>query len=196
MKKFCFVIILLAGSFILSAQTETNKKLNFFKTNNEKVKQFNFIQTDKNYGKPNEQKLNEQLKSANVTKQKLDSALYGDWDNDLQLIIYWDKYLMTYNSMGLITAMLNYELDEFGNWIGYSKDEYAYDANGNQTLYTEFDWDSDLNDWLGDEKMENTFDESGNILVSINYYTHWETGVWVPESKQENQYNNSGLPLV
>jgi hypothetical protein len=76
-------------------------------------------------------------------------------------------------------------------WIGDSKTEYAYDANGNRTLYSYSKWDTNLNQWVNNDKNEITYDANGNMTLNINYDWNKNTNQWVIYNKDEYTYDTN-----
>ena len=67
-----------------------------------------------------------------------------------------------------MTLHIYYDWDEItSQWENISKDEYTYDANGNNTLYNGYDWDITTSQWNDRFKIEFTYDDNGNTTSSI-----------------------------
>jgi hypothetical protein len=114
----------------------------------------------------NPQKLNaskvNQSKSALADVQNLDSTISKSWDTTTS------------------------------QWVVSGKSKYNYDANGNNTLYIEYDWDKTTSKWVAAYKREYTFDAKGNIILIVNYQWDVNTSNWVGSYKQENTYDANG----
>jgi len=39
-------------------------------------------------------------------------------------------------------------ISTINDWVGYFKEEYTYDSNGNRTLLTKYDWAPGLNEYV------------------------------------------------
>lgn len=77
------------------------------------------------------------------------------------------------------------------------KQEYTtYDANGNNTLYIYYSWNSTSNQWVGSSKIESTFDANGNIILSTSYFWDSSTNQWVGFDKNEVTYNANGNNIL
>ena len=73
-----------------------------------------------------------------------------------------------------------------------SKTERVYDANGNQTLYANYNWISDKNDWVGSSKYESTYDTNGNKTSIVSYFWLLDISEWSVPSKTEYTYDANG----
>ena len=72
------------------------------------------------------------------------------------------------------------------------KTEIAFDANGNLTLYIEYDWDDTTQYIIPKSKSEYTYDANGNQILEISYYWNANTQSFVPNSKYEATYDAKG----
>ena len=67
-----------------------------------------------------------------------------------------------------------------------TKYEYAYDINGNETLFISYDWDTATQSFVPIIKAENIFDINGNNTLYINYDWDTATQSFVPDFKVEH----------
>ncbi len=75
--------------------------------------------------------------------------------------------------------------------------EIAYDANGNQTLYVRYNWNSDKNDWVGFNKYECTYDANGNQTLYVRYNWDSDQNDWVGSYKEKYTYDaNDNQPNI
>src|SRR5450759_925343 len=64
---------------------------------------------------------------------------------------------------------INENWDETTNqWVKISKTEYAYDANGNNTLINGYNWNNNTARWVDDFRSVYTYDTHGNNTLLIN----------------------------
>ncbi len=66
-------------------------------------------------------------------------------------------------------------ISTINDWVGYFKEEYTYDSNGNRTLLTKYDWAPGLNEYVlmykrfyyrgGYQFIENSIICSGDSLL-------------------------------
>jgi hypothetical protein len=84
-----------------------------------------------------------------------------------------------------------YEWIETGSWDtqNYYQEEYAFDANGNQILSVESDYEDNVLVWS--EKEEYVYN-SNNTPLSEKYY-EWEDGQWTLWGEVSYQYDASGM---
>jgi hypothetical protein len=79
------------------------------------------------------------------------------------------------------------------SFVPNSREDYSYDDNGNQIIYTYNDnWDSVNQLWLYGYKREYTNDENGNRTLEIRYDWSSESRSFVPNLKFENTYDDNG----
>jgi len=92
---------------------------------------------------------------------------------------------------GYLTLTASYIWNTVNNtWKGYSKNEYAYDANGFQILNATYTWS---NQWVGSSKSTNVFDNLGNQLLYISYTWDTLTNDWIGSQKYVYAYNSDNL---
>ena len=99
--------------------------------------------------------------------------------------IYVEKIESAYDANG------NQTLYTYCHWGNY-KYEYAYDANGNQTLYTYYLWNSVLNQWIVTSKYEFAYDANGNETLYATYDWDRVLNQWIFNYKLEYAYNADG----
>jgi hypothetical protein len=97
------------------------------------------------------------------------------------------KTVFMYDDKGRDTLTLSYQKGENSDWEYNTKDEYAYDENGNLTEHTYCYWD--YSRWVNNEKDEYTYDTRGNLTDEI--YTYWDmnSSQWVPDEKDGYIYD-------
>ncbi len=78
------------------------------------------------------------------------------------------EWLATEESVFLLDSVIGYSLNSDNDSLFYSRKINVYDANGNQTLREEYDWNNDLNDWVGSWKFESSYDANGYPTLSNN----------------------------
>jgi hypothetical protein len=120
-----------------------------------------------------------------------------------ELWLKWDKTNLawknnikihyTYDDADRLTMEADYSYSD-GKWIGFYKEEKAFDENGNQILYVfSQDWNDTLNDFIPMEKSVSTY--TGDKLSAFTFYSWMESpnaGDWVPSSHSEYTYNENG----
>jgi hypothetical protein len=120
-----------------------------------------------------------QYKSADAIKQQLNVVYAPDLEKD--------EY--RYDSKGNLVEDIYYEWQDGNHWERDYKYEYAYDANGNNTINTEFMWDFDQ--WIKDMKYVNGFDGNGNII--LEYSMIWNGSEWENiYDRDEYTYDDKG----
>ena len=76
-----------------------------------------------------------------------------------------------------------------------SKYEYSFDENGNQTLYIQYNWDSESQSLVPYSKSESTYDENGNRTLFIQYIWDSVIEVFYEFSKEMKSYDEFGYVL-
>jgi len=77
-----------------------------------------------------------------------------------------------------------------------TKYECAYDANGNQTIYTSYEWDSTNNTWIGHYKEESIYDAEGNIIMYLGYGWNNLSNSWILSWRGEYTYCENHITLL
>lgn len=80
--------------------------------------------------------------------------------------------------------------------IDWSKTEYTYDSNGNQTLIVISYWDTESNQWTPEEKTEYAFDSANNKILEARYRLNHSTNCWVGSEKNEVEYDAEGKKTI
>lgn len=125
-----------------------------------------------------------ETKSANVIKQRLDSVIY---------IGGGEKFDYFYDNLGHNTGLIyNYWSNVTMKYEKRYKVEFAYDVNGYCNLNQSFSWDNALSQWIITGKDEKSYDENNQLL--LNYSFNWDKTLikWVLSSKvdYENSYDS------
>ena len=114
--------------------------------------------------------------------------------------------IQTFNIDSVLTEGTYYEYDAKGNVIsttvwtynpdgtmtGKSKNEYAFDAAGTQTMTAVYIWDGAANDWKGTEKYEYVYKTfAGEKKMTSNTSSVWLNGAWVADQRFTYDYDAS-----
>jgi len=78
------------------------------------------------------------------------------------------------------------------NGASVNKAKYAYDSNGNQTLYEEYIWDKTNNKLIGNVKSVSTYNSNSKITLKVNYSWDGTNNVWIENWKGESNYDSNG----
>jgi len=73
----------------------------------------------------------------------------------------------------------------------FAKEEYTYDANGNIITSIFSYWKSDIQQWQYDSKIENTYDANNNKIVQIYSQPAANSHLWYFTTKIENTFVNN-----
>ena len=114
--------------------------------------------------------------------------------------------IQTFNIDSVLTEGTYYEYDAKGNVIsttvwtynpdgtmtGKSKNEYAFDAAGTQTMTAVYIWDGAANDWKGTEKYEYVYKTfAGEKKMTSSTSSVWLNGAWVADQRFTYDYDAS-----
>ena len=114
--------------------------------------------------------------------------------------------VQTFNIDSVLTEGTYYEYDAKGNVIsttvwsyspdgtmtGKSKNEYAFDAAGTQTMTAVYIWDGAANDWKGTEKYEYVYKTfAGEKKMTSSTSSVWLNGAWVADQRFTYDYDAS-----
>ncbi|MCQ2311046.1 MAG: hypothetical protein MJZ64_04775, partial [Paludibacteraceae bacterium] len=120
----------------------------------------------------------------NKNKQQTSSLIYvwndtgRDWD-------YVSKTKSEYDTKKNLTLDERYEWQN-GAWVGTLKKEYAYNAQGQQTMFAYYAWDETKGAFVGTQKEETELDAEGRTVLHATYT--WGTTDWIGKSKNEYTY--------
>lgn len=115
--------------------------------------------------------------------------VYGYNGNAVGEMIY--KAENTYDADANLTKSESFEW--LGDkWIGRGRVFHEYDANGNEIVSANYNWDSSANDWVGSSRYEHRYDAGGNEIFSANYDWDASTNDWAATSKYEHEYDANG----
>ena len=118
--------------------------------------------------------------------------------------------IQTFNIDSVLTEGTYYEYDAKGNVIsttvwtynpdgtmtGKSKNEYAFDATGTQTMTAVYIWDGAANDWKGTEKYEYVYKTfAGEKKMTSSTSSVWLNGAWVADLRYTYDYDASAREI-
>ncbi|NOX86396.1 MAG: T9SS type A sorting domain-containing protein [Chlorobi bacterium] len=138
------------------------------------------------------------LKSANETKQKLDSTIFAYKDDNSDWILS-GKTEYQYNENGKVIVETTYNMEtkrEAGQWMRTYKAEYTYDLNNMLTERVTSLWDNENNQWKTVWKSEYSYDDNGNLILIISYTWNQENSQWEENWKTEMVYDENGYLIL
>ncbi len=118
--------------------------------------------------------------------------------------------VQTFNIDSVLTEGIYYQYDDRGNvisttvWsyspdgtmVGKSKNEYAFDNAGTQTMTAVYEWDNAANDWKGTEKYEYAYGIfAGEKKMTSNTSLVWLNGAWVANQRYTYSYDEAGREI-
>jgi hypothetical protein len=119
------------------------------------------------------------------------------WDANIKIWIIKTKDIWEYDQWANLVLAKRYGYDN-GSWIGYSKDENAYDEYGNEIMFTLYDsWNDTLDFFVPSFKKETTW--LNGVVTSWTTYNWIEDysddvnhGRWLPKDRTESTLNVNG----
>jgi len=150
-------------------------------------------------------------KQRKAIKQCLDSTVRADrkevfsYDNDgynTQTVVYaWDvnhwlkqyRYDYGYDAYDNVASEEEWYWDTYdGEWYGSWKDEYVYNAQGREMLYTTYNYNHP--NWEKYYKRETDRNAAGRRILSADYY--WNGTEWVGNYKYTRDYDAAGNRIM
>ena len=130
--------------------------------------------------------------SAIGVKQQLDSVIYErayPMDSELNVT---DKETYSYDAKGQVIKFCNYNYAKYINFTDGTKDEYTFDANGDQVQSITYVMDPWTNQWLESKKVKSLYNPNRQLIQTINYGWSQSDSKWMGAYRAELTYNASG----
>ena len=132
------------------------------------------------------------LKSAQSTKQKLDSLVYSDWDVDASQWTGSYKGIYTYDDNENMTQFIYRSWNQDQNlWIDFFKGDFSFDANGNITLEVDYHFIESSNEWVKSMKTAYEYDENGYLVAYNEYEWNIENNQWIISHRTDFTYDTN-----
>ncbi len=97
-----------------------------------------------------------------------------------------------YDAKGNVISTTVWAYAPDGTMTGKSKNEYAFDATGTQTMTAVYVWEDAANDWKGTEKYEYVYKTfTGEKKMISNTSLVWLNGAWVADQRFTYDYDAS-----
>lgn len=174
MNKISFFLVLLIGSVLLCNYSSAGNN------DGKRSKRYDDIRTRHSRSMKTTFQKNDNLKSVNAYKYKLDSAVttYSEADQaDTKYEYYYDENNFMYSEVEFIRSSDN------GNWV---KDYgYSYEMRGDTLFDYYYVWNNSTQDWDDDYLCINVYNAKG--LIEEKWYYWWDN-----ESKSF-QYDYYGI---
>ena len=79
-----------------------------------------------------------------------------------------------------------------GEWVNVSRDEFLYDANGNNISDIYSGWDTETATYAAEDKQEFSYNDNGDMISET--YATWDiaTSQWIYSGNWEYTYNSDG----
>lgn len=101
-------------------------------------------------------------------------------------------YVMVGNDFEKTLDESYYYSTRYDALVGSYKNEYAYDAKGNQTMYSSYSWDNDNSLWYGYEKILYSFDDEDQLVSETSYGWDYTASDWKANLKTTFGYGPMG----
>jgi hypothetical protein len=104
-----------------------------------------------------------------------------------------DKQQYQYDANGNDTATFSYYIQQYPYNILLYKNNIFYDGNGNDTLQINYDWDKTNNQWIPSTKKEMHHNIKGFDSASYSYNWNQASNEWIRADKGVYSYDKYGL---
>ena len=103
-----------------------------------------------------------------------------------------------YDASGRVTLLANWQCDSDSVWIGVDKTTYVYDAHGNTSLSSEYEWSLDINDWrlTAQRRLDMEYDDANNNILNASYVLNIADSTWRGIDKFEYIYDSRKNPIL
>ena len=95
-----------------------------------------------------------------------------------------------YDNAGRVISTTVWTHNADGSQTGKSKQEYSFDAYGNQVSTVVYDWDNTMNIWHGVSRYEYVYDAEQRMLSNTEYA--WVNYAWAADTKYTWAYDAEG----
>lgn len=109
----------------------------------------------------------------------------------MEIMMGTSKEEYTYDASGNNTMVIEYSSDFMGGWEPYSKREFTYNAANLEIQYISYTWED--GEWENEYRESTTY--SGNLMSEL-ISQYWEDGSWVNYSKDTYNYSGNRLMLL
>lgn len=128
--------------------------------------------------------------------QLTDSIITFNYSTSTDSVLY-TKLESKIDSNGKQSSGVYYKRDLIlSEWVGLTKQAYAYDSFGDMILETIFRWDSNTDDWTEYLQQEYVYDSQGSLI--LDHAFHWDSNLadWEEYLKHELSYDTAGRQTV
>jgi hypothetical protein len=129
---------------------------------------------------------------AQQTKQKLDSLIIFYSYGEGEPLEKEFKNEFTYDAEGNNNRSVSYEYDSEAGWTGDSRVDYTFDDLRRVVSESYAEWDPEMNQWNEDWKNVTTYDHDGKITRVTDYAREEGSGEWIAVYKEELTYTGLG----
>lgn len=119
------------------------------------------------------------------------ALLQHEWNDDAGAYEVDTKQEWYYNDTLVTTYIVEVYDSNSDGLVNFEKEEYAFNANHQETLSAEYEWDMEENEWIPMIKTTTQYNEYGDELVISEYYEDEATGNWELNSREFFYYDMS-----
>ena len=188
------LLILLFSVFVVLtsvAQVKSNLQLHDWILMESQQKAMRFADPNKTY------KTSQKLKSASSEKQRLDSTVIQNYNQNAGAWINSLKYLDEYDSTGNQTTFLALSWSGItSTWENWSKIDFKYNPDGKLLSEIRFGWDKISNTWINKSKYEYAYDQEGNLILNAYYNWVGNPAFWRGGNKSEFAFDSFGNQIL
>ncbi len=127
--------------------------------------------------------------------QALDSTVVRTFDSNTQSWTDTDKEVYAFDNQGNITLFVDYDWNDDTQELLPITKEEYTYDEWGETLYLLFNWDDTTQQWIYRKKTEGAHDTNGNRTLFARYNWDTNTGQWIGFRKEEYTYSDSLLTI-
>ena len=125
---------------------------------------------------------------------ELSSEIFQEWDTSNNTWLNQNKVTYFYDEFGQLVTKIWY--NSFNavtmEWIVTRKVEQTFDSEGNQTMYANYEWSTDISDWKRTGLYESVTNEAGDIIKQTNIQWNTQLNKEIIYYFEEKVYNENG----
>lgn len=117
------------------------------------------------------------------------TRLHHEWDDDAGAYEVDTKQEWYYNDTLVTTYIVKIYDSNSDGLVNFEKEEYAFNANHQETLSADYNWDTQDGEWVPDLKITTQYNEYGDESVIANYEQDDATGNWELNTREFYYYD-------
>lgn len=106
---------------------------------------------------------------------------------------YGGKWEAVWDAGDRMIENIEYDWNDSTGFTLSERNQYGYNAMGNQTLYNYSYWDDKAQSWVAAYVDSSFYDGNGNIMKVASYAFDTLAGAWNPSGRSDFLYDSSGI---